>query len=199
MSVRDPAPPTAPDLVDPVVGFRQWRLTGGILKSMFIAEDWRDAEQRARCYVGSHDDAHVPAKACTCGIYAYYDPVPRTASAATPDLVGGVVVMWGRIELHVTGMRAEHARLIALELPLTRGSKRREVIRAAARLGVPAVAHRKLKAMAAEHGLPLGRELRPAVRPGYPYDRTGMLPTVPWEALAPERRRRYRRRIIPHG
>jgi len=37
---------------------------------------------------------------------ANYDPCPRTASAATRDLVGGAVVMWGRVELHGTGLRA---------------------------------------------------------------------------------------------
>jgi hypothetical protein len=193
------APARAPDLIEPIIGFRQWRLAGGVLKSMFIADDWRDAEQHARCYVGNHDPANVPAKECSCGIYGYYDPVPRTASAGTRELVGGVVVLWGQVELHVSGMRAEHALLVALELPLTGGRKRREVIKVADSLGVPAVSHRKLKAAAKEYGRVLGRELRPARGPGYPYDQIGMLPTVPWSALAPERRRRYRRRIIPRG
>lgn len=199
MSTDDIALATAPDLVDPIVGFRQWRLADGVLKSMFIASEWRDAEQHARCYVGNHDPANVPAKACSCGIYAYYDLVPRTASAGTRELVGGVVVLWGRVELHVTGMRAEHALLVALELPLTRGRKFREVMQAAESLGVDAVTHRKLKGAASDHGRPLGRELRPARGPGYPYDQIDRLPTVPWSALAPERRRRYRRRIIPRG
>jgi hypothetical protein len=199
VSIDHVALASAPDLVEPIVGFRQWRLADGVLKSMFIAEDWRDAEQHARCYVGNHDPANVPAHACSCGIYAYYDLVPRTASAGTRELVGGVVVLWGRVELHVTGMRAQHALLVALELPLTRGRKYRGVMQVAESLAVPAVAHRKLKAAASDHGLPLGRELRPARRPGYPYDQIGVLPTVPWSALAPERRRRYRRRIIPRG
>ena len=103
----------------------------------------------------------VPAKDCSCGVYAYYDPCPRTASAATPDLIGGAVVVWGRIEAHIYGMRGEHARIVALELPLSRGRKRRAVIEAAELLGVPAVPHRSLKAVALEHGAVLQPALRP--------------------------------------
>ena len=39
-------------------------------------------------------------------------------------------------------MRGKHARIVALELPLLAGRKRRAVIEAAERLGVPAVPHR---------------------------------------------------------
>jgi hypothetical protein len=198
MSDAGRALPSAPDLIEPIVGFRQWRLHGDALKSMFIDGDWEDAEQHARCYVGDHDPSDIPAHGCSCGIYAFYDPVPRTASSMT-DLVAGVVVLWGRIEVHVTGMRGEHARLVALELPLTHGNKRRELMRAAERLGVPAVSHRTLKAVGYEHGRPLGRELRPAARGIDPYREIGLLPHVPWSALAPERRQRYRRRMTPHG
>jgi len=152
---------SAPDLMEAVVGFRQWRLAAPTLTSLYSEVPWPRAELRARCKMGDHDPADVPSHACSCGIYAYYDPCPRTASAATPDFVGGVVVLWGRIELHATGMRAEHARVIALELPLSRGRKRRDVVDVAERLGVPAVPHRELKAVTADHGSPLQRSLRP--------------------------------------
>jgi hypothetical protein len=94
-------------------------------------------------------------------VYAYYDPCPRTASAATPDLVGGAVVVWGRIEAHAYGLRGKHARIVALELPLSRGRKRRAVVEAAELIGVPAVAHRALKTVALEHGAVLPPALRP--------------------------------------
>ncbi|HEY1512074.1 MAG TPA: hypothetical protein VGF93_23915 [Solirubrobacteraceae bacterium] len=103
----------------------------------------------------------MPFKDCSCGVYAYYEPCPRTASAATSDLIGGAVVFWGRIEAHMYGMRGERARIVALELPLSRGSKRRAVVEAAERLGVPAVPHRSLKAVALEHGEVLAPALRP--------------------------------------
>jgi hypothetical protein len=162
MSALAPVRCGAPDLMEAVVGFRQWRLAGRTLTSLYSDAPWPRDELRARCKMGDHDPADVPSNACSCGIYAYYDPCPRTASAGTPNFVGGVVVLWGRIELHATGMRAEHARVIALELPLSRGRKRRGVVEVAQRLSVPTVPHRELKTVAAEHGSPLQRSLRPS-------------------------------------
>ena len=152
---------SAPDLVEPIVGFRQWRLHGRTLSSLFSDVHLPRTELRARCAVGGHDRESAPSSTCSCGIYAYYDPCPRTASAATPDLVGGVVVLWGRVELHATGMRAEHARVVALELPLSRGRKRSNLVEVAERLGVPAVPHRELRPVGTRHGSALHRSLRP--------------------------------------
>jgi hypothetical protein len=150
----------APDLIVPLVGFRQWRLADGAPTSMYDRADWPDARFTATCDRG-HGPGEVPAKDCSCGVYAYYDPCPRTASAATPDLIGGAVVLWGRIEAHIYGMRGKHARIVAFELPLSRGRKRRAVLEAAERLGVPAVPHRSLKSAALEHGAVLQPSLRP--------------------------------------
>jgi hypothetical protein len=150
----------APDLIVPVVGFRQWRMVDGGLESMYDGEAWPDGSITARCDRG-HGPGELPAKDCSCGVYAYYDPCPRTASAATSDLIGGAVVIWGRIEAHIYGMRGRNARIVALELPLSRGRKRRAVIEAAERLGVPAVPHRSLKATALQHGAVLQPSLRP--------------------------------------
>jgi hypothetical protein len=161
MSALHSPPCSAPDLVEPVVGYRQWRLAGGALSSLYSDVQWPTAELRAYCTTGAHDPADVPSSGCSCGVYAYYDPCPRTASAITRDFVGGVVVLWGRVELHATGMRGEHARVVALELPLSRGRKWRHLVEVADRLGVPAVPHRELKAVAAEYGVPLQRPLRP--------------------------------------
>jgi hypothetical protein len=152
----------APDLIEPVIGFRQWLLVRGMLRSLHVGTPWPSALHRARCAVGRHHPTEAPAKECVCGIYAYYDPCPRTASALTADFLGGAVVTWGRIEAHPTGYRARHARVIALELPLSRGPKRRAVLDAAERLGVAAVAHRALRELALDHGSPLPRSLRPA-------------------------------------
>ena len=115
----------APDLIVPLVGFRQWHLANGVLTSMYDRALWPPDGVTARCDRG-HSSAEIPAKDCSCGVYAYYDPCPRTASAATSDLIGGAVVLWGRIEAHIYGMRGEHARIVALELPLSRGRKRRD-------------------------------------------------------------------------
>ena len=150
----------APDLIVPLVGFRQWRLANGVLTSMYDRALWPRDGVTASCDRG-HSPGEVPAKDCGCGVYAYYDPCPRTASAATSDLIGGAVVLWGRIEAHMYGMRGRHARIVALELPFSRARKRRAVIEAAERIGVPAVPHRSLKAVALEHGAVLQPSLRP--------------------------------------
>ncbi len=160
MSALEQADGRAPDLIVPLVGFRQWRLEDGGLTSMRGGPPWAAAGITAHCDLG-HSPGEVPAKDCSCGVYAYYDPCPRTASAATPDLIGGAVVMWGQIEAHAYGMRGRHARIVALELPLSRGRKRHAVVQAAARVGVPAVPHRSLKAVALEHGSVLAPSLRP--------------------------------------
>jgi len=151
----------APDLIEPIIGFRHWRLVDGMLTSMFSTTPWTEAAITARCPVGRHDPAQTPSPGCTCGVYAYYDPCPRTASASTRDLVGGAVVVWGRIEAHATGVRAEHVRIVGLDLPLLPGRKRRAVSELAELFGVPAVAHRELMAVARAHGSPLPASLRP--------------------------------------
>jgi hypothetical protein len=151
----------APDLIDPIIGYRQWRLAGSALTSLFNDTRWERARLSARCDSRRHHPEVVPDHDCSCGIYAYYDPCPRTASAATRDLVAGTVVMWGHVELHGTGLRAEHAQIVALELPLSLGPKRRDVLEVADRLGVVAVPHRRLRSVARQHGVPIDASLRP--------------------------------------
>jgi hypothetical protein len=160
MNILEHADDVAPDLVVPIVGYRQWRMTPDGLTSMYDGSGWLQAQMTALCDRG-HSPAEVPAKDCSCGVYAYYDPCPRTASAATPDLIGGAVVVWGRIEAHAYGLRGKHARIVALELPLSRGRKRRAVVEVAELLGVAAVPHRALKTVALEHGAVLQPALRP--------------------------------------
>lgn len=65
------------------------------------------------------------------------------------------------MELHGTGLRAEHAEIVALELPLSLGAKRRSVLEITDRLGAVALPHRRLRSVAREHGVPLDRSLRP--------------------------------------
>jgi hypothetical protein len=154
-------PCTPPDLADPVVGFRQWRLADGRLRSLYSTVQWPGRELRAICVLGDRDYHASPANACSCGIYAYYDPCPRMASAGTRDLVAGAVVLWGRIELHAAGMRAQYARVVALELPVSRRRKRLELAQIGQRLNVPVVPHRKLAAVALEYGLRLDPAMRP--------------------------------------
>jgi hypothetical protein len=150
----------APDLVEPVIGFRQWCIDHEALRSVYVRSPWPTAELAAECAAGRHDPDSVPAADCSCGIYAYYRPCPRTASVAS-DYINGVVVLWGRLELHVGGIRASHARVVALEAPLFGGRKRRRVDELAERLGVAVVTHRGLWSAALEQGLPVPADMRP--------------------------------------
>ena len=151
-------PAEAPDLVEAVVGFRQWRLRGTELWSTHAGGPWTSAAVTAHC--DAHD--HVaPQNGCTCGIHAWYDPPPRGASAATPDLVAGAIILWGQIELHAHGMRGQHARIVAFALPFSRAGKRRRLLAVAGALGVPAVPARQLATVAGEHGERIAPWMRP--------------------------------------
>ena len=159
ISVSDGA---APDLVDPVGAFRQWRLSEGALWSLYSGVRWSTAELRATCSEGRHDPTLAPSKGCSCGIYADYEPRPRSwrrpvrrTSCRAPWCCGAKVV-------HASGMRAEHARIVGLEQPLTSGGKQRQLDTVAAQLSVPVVPHSRLAAVAMAHGLPLDPCLRPA-------------------------------------
>jgi hypothetical protein len=151
----------APDLISAVIGFRQWRLRGSELWSLRCDELWSRGVQTARCLNEVQHAAPAPQNGCTCGIYAWYAPPPRTASAGTSDLVAGAIAAWGRVELHAHGMRVERAMVVALALPFSWGAKRHSVLAAARALEVPAVPARKLVAAAREHGELVPRELRP--------------------------------------
>jgi len=139
----------APDLIDAVVGFRQWRLRDGLLWSMYADAAWPGGRAVAECLAPAPRTAtgrvcaEPPAKTCECGIYAWYRPCPPLGSVAT-DLVAGAVAVWGRVELHATGMRAEFASVVALALPISRRAKRARLEAVAAELGVDLVPARRL-------------------------------------------------------
>ena len=154
----------APDLIEPVLGFRLWSVRGDRLHSPFRGGVWEDVGLTASCECGGHDPADVPALHCECGIYAYYEQPPRSA-AATRDLVIGAVVLWGQMQLHSGGMRASHARIVGLVLPPTNGAKRRRLIAAAAYLEVPAVPFRELTTVASRYGAPPPAAMRPPRTP----------------------------------
>ena len=150
-----------PDLIGAVIGFRQFRLVGTGLWSTHAAYRWQRGDHTARCLAVVRHQDPPPAKGCACGFYARYTPPPRGASAATSDLVAGAVALWGRIELHAHGMRAEHARVVALALPYSLGVKRARTVAAAAALGIPAVPARRLVDAAVEHGAVIPRSMQP--------------------------------------
>lgn len=161
---------TAPDLIEPVVGFREWLIVRGALTSPYIPYRWREAVARARCYPANRNlqfgrgwvaEPHeAPHPSCKCGIYAFYRP--RTATPfPDADRVWGIVTVWGRLEVHSDGMRAEHARVEALALGV--GERRVDELalrRIAADLGgLDLVEWDELPAAADRYGWPLPDEL----------------------------------------
>lgn len=149
----------APDLVEPVIGYRQWRAIATTLWSPFVAHRWVPGVNTAHCERAGHPDP-APGHDCQCGLHAWYRPCPRLGYAA-PDLVGGAVALWGEVELHPTGLRAQYAAIIALVLPLSRASKRRRVMAIADALGVDIVPARQLTSAALDHGVPISTGMAP--------------------------------------
>lgn len=175
-----PPPPTsegarssAPDLIQPIVAFRKWMLVGDELLSPLARTPWGAEPLRARClprpsWVGrnwhrvSPHSGPAPDPACTCGLYALFAP-HRLWGSRGPGLVPGAVVLWGRIEIHDGGMRAECARIVALALPsFFAPSAKAAVLDVADRLGVEAVPPRRLRSAAERYG----RSLPPSLLPG---------------------------------
>jgi hypothetical protein len=151
----------APDLIHPVIGYRQWRMHEGELRSVYTQDRWKPGPMTALCHAKAAHPPPPPAADCSCGFYARYTPVPRTASAGTPDLVAGAVALWGGLELHAQGMRAEQAVVVALALPVLPGPKRSRVRSVADAYGVPAVSPQRLEATALRQGAPIPPAMRP--------------------------------------
>lgn len=165
----------APDLVDPVVGFRAWRIVGGRLLSPYIPCRWEGRVMHAVCFDANRrlfapavrrgwltEPHESPHPQCQCGVYAYHRPGAQ-AYYGEWELAEGVVSVWGRIEAHRDGLRAEHARIEALAAPPRHEPGRRIRVEAIAdALGVAVVARDDLAREALQHGAPLPRRMLPA-------------------------------------
>ena len=165
MNERRPAELVAPDLVDPVVGYRLWRLGDDGLWSPYVEERWGRGVHTAICRAERSDHpAAAPAHDCSCGIHAWYEPCPTLSWAATRHLVAGAVALWGDIELHPFGMRAARGMIVALALPPWHGTKPRRILEVATELEIEAVPARQLEAVALEHGAPVPDGMAPEPR-----------------------------------
>ena len=61
---RDRAPQSsAPDLIEPIVAFRSWRVVDGRLRSVYLPSYWTDREIVARCLYDAAPDADAPRAA----------------------------------------------------------------------------------------------------------------------------------------
>ena len=166
--------PPAPDLIDRVVGFRKWRVVRGYLCSPYVTLFWREPVLEARCRPDKpmrvfgqgwlRTPHEAPHPECECGIYAYHRPPPE-GPIPYLDRVVGIVSLWGRMEVHADGLRAQHARVEALALRPQWGTRQVEKVeRIAAELGVDLVDHRELAVAAGRYGERLPRSMVPEGR-----------------------------------
>jgi hypothetical protein len=155
----------APDLIQPVIGYRLWRLGDDALWSPYVEERWERGVHNAVCRADRRDHVDpAPAHDCSCGIHAWYAPCPTLSWAATRHLVAGAVALWGAMELHPFGMRAAHGMIVALALPPWNGTKPRRILEIADALEVEAVPIRRLDSVALLHGAPLPEDMAPEPR-----------------------------------
>jgi hypothetical protein len=152
----------APDLAAPVMGFRAWRVANGRLVSPYVPCRWEGRVMRAECYDANrgllrgegwlerpHESPHPD---CRCGIYAYHTPGTRTYFGES-WWCAGLVSIWGHLEVHADGLRAQFARVEALSEPEAADSHLQSAVgEIAERLGVPVVAAGELPGLADELG-----------------------------------------------
>ena len=175
--VSPPLPESAdlqpPDLIEAVVAFRSWRVVDGALRSVYLPQFWTEREVEATCMGSEAPDADAPRTAaaghrapdrgCTCGVYAYYEPDKNFPTVDYRGVIG-IVSLWGTIELHEDGMRAEHARVEALALYSRWTTRQIEAVREIARdLGVDLVDLDEIEEAARRYGREISRELVPGV------------------------------------
>jgi hypothetical protein len=155
----------APDLIAPIVGFRDWRIyrsgraTSG-LSSPYLPVPWPERVVRAECRRWRSaeellEPAHMaPDPGCGCGIRAYHSP-RHDFSRVDYQAVSGIVTVWGRVQIGPDEMRAERARVEALALYHRWTRRQTDAVRStAAALGVDLVDLRELEAAASAYGGP---------------------------------------------
>ncbi len=110
-----PRPVEPPLSIEPVLGWRVWRLyesdANVSLGSMTRQDLWPPGEPfRARCSLASHA-GRVPSESCGCGIYAASTPEALARAAVLSGSVGvvGAIAMWGTVIEHDRGARAQLA------------------------------------------------------------------------------------------
>jgi hypothetical protein len=109
-----------------IIGFRYWDVEDGKLYSTWASGFWTSGKLTAshvstfaiRITDGMRYTGHVaPADDCQCGFYAFKYPLVMCACDDPTDSrhgAVGVVKLSGRICVHETGFRAQHAEVAAL-------------------------------------------------------------------------------------
>lgn len=169
----------APDFVEPVVGYRGWRLgQDGRLAPLGWegAPAWQPGINQALCQAhllsGRRSSHAAPDSRCRCGLYALRSvrthglQLYRDATIRPPVAVGAIAA-WGAIEAHRTGFRAQYACVLALAVHKKMTPYERATVeRAGERYGVPVVQWRgPLETESLRHASPLPADLVPPPSP----------------------------------
>lgn len=104
--------------VEPLLGWRLWRVRDGTLLSWGVRHEWEPGINQAFCLGSRHCDSS-PGESCSCGFWALHSPMRciRYARDTITDRssVIGLVRAWGQVALHGTeGFRAEYASPVCL-------------------------------------------------------------------------------------
>jgi hypothetical protein len=161
----------APDLIEPLVGYRAWRIANGRLLSPYVPCRWAGRVLHAECHDANRALLHgkgwleapheSPHPDCRCGIYAYHRPGLRTYFGEH-YWCEGVISAWGRVVVYADGWRAEHARVEALALLETGDERLGCAVHAiAGELNVPVVDAGGLERVAERAGRPVPAALLP--------------------------------------
>jgi hypothetical protein len=183
----------APDLIQPIIGYRQWRVIAGAdgaptLHSGGIGgSPWEPGVNHAACKLTQLSESgayspkpsvtqsaerphQAPGHDCACGLYGMH----ALREPEDPTLPTGAIQAWGRIEVHPGGFRAEYARVVVLGLPVQPASEEAiaEVEAAAARYGVRCVEADLVEQAALELSRPVPADLRPRYEDRYEHERS---------------------------
>jgi hypothetical protein len=183
VSVDQPGAVEIPTFSECVVGYRAWLLDGQgrLWPTRGSGQPWEPGVNTARCECGisdrlhfvwsTIDDKHVltpaplheaPEETCACGLYSLRQPRRWTSDPAFLEgrAVAGAVASWGRLQVHATGLRAEHACVVALGRPDDAPPATLERI---GRYRVEVVSYQDLPRAALKHGSPLPDAIHDAV------------------------------------
>jgi len=173
---------TTPDLIGPIHGFRDWRLTDEGLCSPRVGVVWNQRRMAAECRPQSVDDLVLgphesPDPECHCGIRAAVQPSLERCKVDF-RAVPGIVTVWGRLTVDRSGMRAQWAEIHALGV-YDRWTRRQKaaVLAVADELDVDVVPIDDLETRALAYGAPLpeilvaGLPPAEAAGPAHQYDR----------------------------
>lgn len=144
-----------------VLGYRAFEADAGagLLLGAVSGAPWPRGVARADCELGHP----APASGCECGLYAYHSHPEEQVELSLcewPELVAAVL-LWGMVEVHADGVRAEFARVAVLERPASRRADHAGVRALARAYGATTCAFGELAAVGREFGTPVPDALRP--------------------------------------